>query len=64
MLICLKCEARIHDDDGVDGCPAVMADGTVCGAKEWLAIVAPVKPYKLSENDRRFLRVNRIAPEV
>ncbi len=35
-----------------------------CQFSEWRNVPLPEKPYKLSENDRIFLRVQGILPEV
>lgn len=42
-------------------------DGSRCAKCTWTSwrnTADPSKPYKLSENDRDFLRTNRIIPEV
>jgi hypothetical protein len=60
MAITLHCRAcgRIVVIDRTGELPACEK----CGPTTWTSLDAPLTPYMLSENDRRFLRSLRIEP--
>jgi len=63
VRVCLKCEHRLPENDEPYGPCQNRPGGELCGANEWAVIDAPFKPYRISQNDRRFLKSLRISPE-
>jgi hypothetical protein len=58
VLYCSQCGHGIVVDREV---PAVC---TKCGSSTWRSAKNPSSPYVLSEQDKLFLRTNRIDPEA
>lgn len=63
VRVCLKCEYRMPESDEPYGpCPNRLG-AEACGANEWAVVDAPLKPYRISQTDRRFLKSLRITSE-
>lgn len=60
QIVCPGCKVVVTVERDILG-PYLCAK---CAFTSWRNRPEPDRPYKLSENDRVFLRVNRILPEV